>query len=197
MFYCHSCAARYEWPESATRSFGRCEMCERNAQDCYNVPSIALPLPGPDTPLPWVFDDGGREAAGYRGMAGDCVVRAYAIVTRTHYADAYRLFANAQGGVQRSRGAKPEPRSARNGVLPSVYKPIFAERGLIWTPLVTPGVKAPVVHFRRGEVPRTGRHILRLSKHLCALVEGTVRDNHIDDRGGSRMVYGYWTCKDA
>jgi hypothetical protein len=197
LFYCHYCAGRYGWPaDGVARSFGRCEKCERQSQSCLDVPSFALPLPTIDTPLEWVYDDGGREAAGYRGSAGDCVVRAFAIVTRQHYSTAYDLMAEKQAGQRAKRGSKPLPRSARDGVLPKVYKPIFADHGMIWTPLagIGTGIK---VHLRRGEVPRSGRHILRLSGHLCALVEGVVRDTGIDDREGTRAVYGYWTFKDS
>ena len=33
----------------------------------------------------WVYDDGGRKAAGFRGTAGDCVTRSIAIATRLPY----------------------------------------------------------------------------------------------------------------
>ena len=33
----------------------------------------------------WVYDDGGRNAAGFRGKAGDCVARSIAIATRLPY----------------------------------------------------------------------------------------------------------------
>jgi hypothetical protein len=33
----------------------------------------------------WQYNDGSREAAGYRGEAGDCVVRAIAIATGMDY----------------------------------------------------------------------------------------------------------------
>jgi hypothetical protein len=37
----------------------------------------------------WVYDDGGRADAGYRGLADDCVTRAIAIATGTEYALIY------------------------------------------------------------------------------------------------------------
>ena len=43
----------------------------------------------------YAYDDGGREAAGYRERPGDCVVRAWCIVTGDDYREAYRLFAKA------------------------------------------------------------------------------------------------------
>lgn len=41
MFYCDSCAARREWPETAFRSRGRCEMCKLDAE-CNDLPSKYL-----------------------------------------------------------------------------------------------------------------------------------------------------------
>src|SRR6266853_960880 len=37
----------------------------------------------------FVYDDGGRAAAGYRGKAGDCVCRAIAIATGKPYREIY------------------------------------------------------------------------------------------------------------
>ena len=39
----------------------------------------------------WVYDDGGREAAGFSGHAGDCVVRAAAIISGRPYREIYDL----------------------------------------------------------------------------------------------------------
>ena len=35
------------------------------------------------------IDDGGRAAAGYKGYAGDCVIRSIAIVTKLPYQQIY------------------------------------------------------------------------------------------------------------
>lgn len=39
----------------------------------------------------FVFNDGGRASAGYKGTAGDCFARAVAIVTGKPYAEVYGL----------------------------------------------------------------------------------------------------------
>ena len=135
----------------------------------------------------WVFDDGGREASGYRGRTGDCVVRALAIATGENYGDLYR---EAAAGMARVTGT----RSARSGVSPKVYGPMLSRRGFIWVPLVTVGSRARV-HLSAGELidaGARGRVIVRLSRHLCAVIDGTVRDTYDPSRGGRRMVYGYW-----
>ena len=47
------------------------------------------------------------------------------------------------------------------------------------------------VHLRADELP-AGRLVVRLSRHVCAVVDGTVHDNHDPRRNGTRCVYGYW-----
>jgi hypothetical protein len=37
----------------------------------------------------YVYDDGGRAQAGYKGQAGDCTVRAIAIATELPYQEVY------------------------------------------------------------------------------------------------------------
>jgi len=61
----------------------------------------------------WVYDDGGRKAAGFQGKAGDCVARSIAIATRLPYRQVYALL-NEQAGCERlTRGRRS---SARKGV---------------------------------------------------------------------------------
>ena len=42
MFYCEECRAEKNWPKSLARSFGRCELCHKEAE-CYHTPSRDLP----------------------------------------------------------------------------------------------------------------------------------------------------------
>ena len=136
-------------------------------------------------PLTWIHNDGGRTAAGYHGTAGDCVTRAIAIVTDLNYQTVYDELAQraAQNGG---------PRSARNGIPASIYRPFLAELGFVWHPKMSIG-SGCTHHLRPGEVPSTGSHIIRLTKHLVALVDGILHDTHDPSRGGTRCVYGWWT----
>lgn len=43
MFYCEDCRFERNWPQSMTRSQGKCEICEKGGQLCYDVPSSKLP----------------------------------------------------------------------------------------------------------------------------------------------------------
>lgn len=133
--------------------------------------------------IPFVADDGGREAAGFKGEAGDCVTRAIAIASDLPYREVYdELAAGA--------AARGGPRSARNGMSPEVYKPWLAERGWEWTPTMQIG-QGCTVHLRADELP-AGRLIVRLSGHLAAVVDGVLHDTFDCSRDGTRCVYGYW-----
>jgi hypothetical protein len=72
----------------------------------------------------------------------------------------------------------------------SAYEDIY--RALDWTAtmLIGSGCK---VHLRSGELP-SGRLIVAVSKHLCAVIDGVLHDTHDCSRGGRRCVYGYWTA---
>lgn len=131
----------------------------------------------------WVYDDGGRANAGYRGLAGDCVARAIAIAAEMPYGDVYAALAarNAETGGSRS---------ARNGVPRSVYEPYLAEFGWRWVPTMAIG-QGCRVHLRADELP-AGRIIARLSKHVCAVLDGVVHDVFDPSREGTRCVYGYF-----
>jgi len=39
--------------------------------------------------MTWTHNDGGREAAGYKGTTGDCVCRSIAIATERSYQEIY------------------------------------------------------------------------------------------------------------
>lgn len=133
---------------------------------------------------PWVADDGGRAAAGFRGDAGDCVPRALAIATGRPYPEVYAEL--AAGMAQRGK-----PKSARNGVSPKVYRPWLAAAGWEWTPTMGIGTGC-TVHLDAEELP-LGRLVVRLSRHLCAVLDGVVHDTYDPARGGARCVYGVWS----
>jgi hypothetical protein len=61
----------------------------------------------------FVYDDGGRAAAGFKGKTGDCVCRAIAIATGEPYQEVYDAL-NALGS--RERVGRRNRSSARTGV---------------------------------------------------------------------------------
>jgi len=134
----------------------------------------------------FVYDDGGRRAAGFRGDTRDCVTRAIVIATGRDYRTVYDAL-NAAAQARPRRGAAG---SARTGLFREVYQPWLESIGWSWTPTMRIG-QGCRVHLRADELP-AGRIIARLSGHLCAVIDGTVHDLHDPSRGGTRCVYGYF-----
>ena len=90
-------------------------------------------------------DDGGRAAAGYKGQAGDCVVRSIAIVTGSPYQKVYDdLFkANEEfrntSRTKLARSLKQKNDSPRSGTHRVVLKKYLAQLGFQWTPTMFVG----------------------------------------------------------
>jgi len=133
--------------------------------------------------MKWVFNDGGREEAGFKGEAGDCVCRAIAIADERPYKEVYDELAAAN---KESGGKK----SARNGIPKKVIRKYLADRGWTWTPTMKIG-QGCTVHLTPEELP-SGRIICSVSKHLCAVLDGVLHDTHDCSREGKRCVYGYY-----
>lgn len=131
----------------------------------------------------WAENDGGRADAGFKGEAGDCVARAVAIVTDRSYADVYNELAQ----FMKDHG---ESKSARNGIPKHITKAFMEKQGFTWVPTMTIG-SGTTVHLRADELPH-GRIIARVTRHVCAVIDGVIEDTHDPSRGGTRAVYGYW-----
>ena len=127
----------------------------------------------------FVFNDGGRAAAGYKGSTGDCVVRAIAIATGQNYQMVYE-------GVNQIAGKKV----ARTGVPMAVSKKYLASLGWVWRPTMFIG-QGCQVHLTPEELP-SGRIIVRVSRHFVAMINGVMHDTFDPSRRGSRCVYGYF-----
>jgi hypothetical protein len=143
----------------------------------------------------WFFSDGGRAEAGFKGTTGDCVTRAIAIATGVPYSKVYEDI-QALGKKERAcrhRGTgRPLPRSnARLGVHRKTYQVYLESLGWVWTPTMKIGSGCKV-HLRREELP-PGRLVVSLSRHLAAVIDGVIYDNHDSSRGGTRCVYGYYS----
>jgi hypothetical protein len=140
----------------------------------------------------FVYNDGGRLAAGYKGIAGDCVTRAIAIATGMPYQTVYDALNEAASeeriGKRRRRSA------ARTGVHKDTIRNYLRSLGWHWTPTMKIGSGCRV-HLKSDELP-AGRLVLSLSKHSVAVIDGVVHDTYDCTRGGTRCVYGYYQpCK--
>jgi hypothetical protein len=134
------------------------------------------------------YDDGGRQAAGFKGEARDCVVRAIAIATAMPYREVYDAI-NQMAKAEKPR--KRERRStARTGVHKDTIRRFMESIGWTWVPTMAIG-RGCTVHLRGGELP-TGRLVVKVSRHCVAVIDGVVHDTHDCSRGGTRCVYGYY-----
>lgn len=131
----------------------------------------------------YIYNDGGRQAAGYTGKTGDCVTRAIAIATGKPYQEVYDAL-NMIAKRKRRR------QNARTGLHRSAYEDYLISAGWQWYPTMKIG-QGCTTHLTAGELPQ-GRLIVAVSKHLTAVIDGTIHDNHDPSRGGTRCVYGYY-----
>jgi hypothetical protein len=143
------------------------------------------------TALAWVEDDGGREAAGFKGKTGDCVVRAVAIATGLPYRQVYDELFEMQRQRRPRKNERGSNRSPRDGVFKDTTKKYLAELGWSWTPTMGIGTGTRV-HLAHGELPM-GRLVVQCSKHVVAVIDGVARDTYDPSRDGTRAVYGFWS----
>lgn len=149
--------------------------------------------------IEWVFDDGGRAEAGFKGeKTGDCVVRAIAIAAEIDYQkvydDLFQATLNKRAvmaslelkyGAQARRHASP-----RTGVNKGIYKAYLASLGWNWKPVMGIGTGC-TMHVRTDELPPE-RLILSLSGHIATVIDGVLHDTYDCSRDGTRCVYGYF-----
>ena len=150
----------------------------------------------------FMYNDGGRAEAGFKGAAGDCVTRAIAIATGKSYREVYdNLNALAQSERITKRRAKKS--SARTGVHKDTFKKYLASLGWKWIPTMLIG-QGCNVHLIADELP-VGTIIVSVSRHLTTMIDGVVLDTsdprtwEVGYKDGvkyiraTRCVYGYFT----
>lgn len=140
--------------------------------------------------MKFVFDDGGRKSAGYRGSTGDCVCRSVSIASGLPYQLVYDLLNRLSAG-QRITKRQRQRGSARTGVYKRVTRKVMEELGFRWTPTMFIG-QGCKVHLRPSELPM-GSLVVSVSKHLVAVVDGVIHDTYDCSRDETRCVYGYWS----
>jgi hypothetical protein len=140
--------------------------------------------------MDFVFHDGGRAVAGYKGKTGDCVTRSIAIATGKRYQDVYDSL-NQIGQAERTGKRKRRRSSSRTGVFRRTYQAYLESLGWRWTSTMSicSGCK---VHLRSSELPR-GPLIVKVSRHLTVVIDGVLYDTHNCARDGARCVYGYFS----
>jgi hypothetical protein len=143
------------------------------------------------------IDDGGRATAGYKGKAGDCVVRSIAIATGLPYKKIYDdlYLANENFRISSksklAKSLKQKNDSPRTGTHRVVLKEYLKKLGWNWHPTMFVG-QGCKIHLRKGELPN-GTLIVSCSKHITVVKDGVLHDVYDCSRNGTRCVYGYWT----
>ena len=146
--------------------------------------------------FPLQLNDGGREKAGFKGGAGDCVVRSIAIAAKLPYMQVYEDLRSANELYAELRNDRLARRlnnkgsSPRNGNHRNVFHDYIVGLGFEWVPTMKVGSGCQV-HLRPNELP-DGILIVKVSKHLTAIVDGVIQDTHDPSRHGNRCVYGYY-----
>lgn len=150
--------------------------------------------------MKFVYNDGGRKEAGYKGHTGDCVCRAIAIVAQLPYQQVYdRLAAGnkTQRKTKKTGGRNTGKESAAYGVhmKRKWFKDYMQELGFFWRSTMSIGTGCQV-HLTENELPK-GRLFVRLSKHATAVIDGVINDTYDCSREETRCVYGYYYKPDA
>lgn len=136
------------------------------------------------------INDGGRSDAGYKGYTGDCVTRAISIALELPYQKVYDDL-NGMGKQERISKRKKKKSNSRTGVYRTSYDKYLKSMGWKWNPTMTIGSGCKV-HLKASELP-SGRIIVRLSRHIAAVIDGVLNDTYDCSRNETRCVYGYYS----
>lgn len=150
-----------------------------------------------------IYDDGGRAYSGYKGKAGDCVVRSVAIATGKSYQDVYDDLRELNSKFSQSKRSRIAKRIQKKGATPrdgnfkDIYHPYLESLGWSWVPTMKIGSGCKV-HLCEGELP-SGRLIVKVTKHLVAVIDNVIYDTYDpqratinDNKITHRCVYGYF-----
>jgi hypothetical protein len=149
----------------------------------------------------WIKDDGGRSKSGIPGAdkkVGDCVARAIAIAAEKDYREVHDALVvrnieyakrdNSAYGKRIRRRGGVNAFDADHGCSDKAYGPYLESLGWKFT-----STKGQRIKLRADELP-PGRLIVRVSRHLVAVIDGVIRDTHDSGGAGRRPVTGYWTA---
>lgn len=133
--------------------------------------------------------DGGRKLSGYKGICGDCVIRAICIAGDLDYKNTYKELHNLikeyvkNNDNDKTRAYIKRRLSPRNGLEINVYGPFLRRMGFKW--------EEKIRLFE--SIPKTGIFILVLDSHLCTYINGVLYDTKDWSKNGKAFVYGYWS----
>ena len=138
----------------------------------------------------FIYHDGGRAAAGYKGQANDCVIRAVAIAAELPYQRVVDMVRELAKAEPKPTFRRPHRSSMTRGVHKQVTHRLLDDLGWTWFPIMKIG-SGYRIHLRADELG-TGRLVVQLSRHVTAVIDGDIFDTFDPSRNGTRCVYGYW-----
>ena len=127
---------------------------------------------------------------------GDCVPRAITIATELPYQIVFDELQRRQtewrikSNSKKAYNKKPHRNKCYMGTYKEAYKPYLEELGWTWVPkmFIGQGFKT---YLRKEDLP-PGRLIVKVRKHLTAVVDGVVNDTWDCSQDGNKGVYGYY-----
>lgn len=128
---------------------------------------------------PFCQDDAGRGQSRRPKQSNDCTVRAVAKAGGFEYDMVYDLF--MKSGRKAGRGFDLKS-WAKKGVI--------CGRKLVWSPLQAVKGQPRMNIAKFTETHKTGTYILRVTKHVLAVIDGVVYDTF--ESRPDKCVYGYW-----
>jgi hypothetical protein len=140
--------------------------------------------------MKFVFNDGGRQKAGFKGATGDCGVRASAIVLNLPYKEVYDLVNTYCSEERVSKKSMSKKSNSRTGVYRKTLHKYLISMGMKWVPTMSIGSGCKV-HLKKEELPN-GRLLVRLSGHYSSVIDGVIHDTFDPSRDETRCIYGYY-----
>jgi hypothetical protein len=154
------------------------------------------------------YDDGGRGATSSKENASERAVRAIAIATGKLYQEVYDAITALAAPKRNAIQVSPQS-SARGGINSATIRKYLESLGWTWKQTMLDD-QGCTVHLVANDLP-AGRLIVRLSKHLVAVIDGVVHDVYVHQRkhvscrkegelqvaSSGHCVYGYWMKEDA
>lgn len=139
------------------------------------------------------YNDGGREAAGYKGRTGDCVCRAIAIVSGLPYQQVYDRLSEGNTTQRKSKHCKKQKsKTAAHGINTNRkwFSDYMRSLGFVWQPTMFIG-QGCKVHLKADELP-AGSLVVSVSNHFTTIIDGVINDTYDCSRNDTRCVYGYY-----
>jgi len=144
--------------------------------------------------MKFIYNDGGRAKAGYKGEASDCVTRSIAIATGLPYQQVYDEMAHGNETQRkprlsaRARARKHHnARTAAHGIIVQRkwFKDFMHSIGWVWVPTMGIGTGC-TVHLNSDELPK-GRLIVSVSRHYTAVIDGVIHDTFNPSERGTTI----------